>query len=76
MNRKEVDNYRDEMLERLTRLEEKQNSHYDVTKEIRVDVKYQNGRIRRLEQNQSWIFGGLGAITFIFGSLMTWFKGD
>ena len=76
MNKKEVDTYRDEMRERLARLEEKQNSHYEVTKEIRVDVKYQNGRVRRLEQNQSWIFGGLGAITFVFGSLMTWFKGE
>ena len=75
MNKKEVDTYRGEMLDRLTRLEERHQSHYDVTKEIRVDVKYQNGRVRRLEQNQSWLFGGLGAITFVFGSLMTWFKG-
>jgi hypothetical protein len=75
LNKKQVDNYREELLERLARLEEKHDSHYDVTKEIRVDVKYQNGRVRKLEQNQSWLFGGLGAITFVFGIVMTWFKG-
>ena len=75
LNKKQVDNYREELLERLARLEEKHDSHYDVTKEIRVDVKYQNGRVRKLEQNQSWLFGGLGTITFVFGIIMTWFKG-
>tara|TARA_Y100001963_G_scaffold145886_1_gene220129 strand:- start:373 stop:618 length:246 start_codon:yes stop_codon:yes gene_type:complete len=71
-----VDKYRDEMLERVTRLEEKLIANYEVTKEIRVDVKAQNGRVRILENKQSWFAGILAAITFVFGSLFAWFKGD
>tara|TARA_R100001594_G_scaffold147726_1_gene201284 strand:- start:499 stop:732 length:234 start_codon:yes stop_codon:yes gene_type:complete len=76
MNKAAVDNYRDEMIERLTRLEEKHQAHFEVTKEIRVDVKSQNGRVRSLENKQSWFTGILAAITFIFSSLFAFFKGD
>ena len=37
MKRTEVNDYRGEMLERMTRLEEKHQAHFEVTKEIRVD---------------------------------------
>ena len=75
MNKAEVDTYRENLLNRLTRLETKHEAHYEVTKEIRVDVKYQNGRVRSLENKQSWIFGGLAGITTVFGSLIAWMKG-
>ncbi len=75
MNKKEIDLYRDEMLERMTRLEEKHQSHFEVTKEIRVDVKSQNGRVRTLENRQSWFAGTLATITFVFSSLIAWIKG-
>lgn len=70
-----VNKYRDEMLERVTRLEEKLIANYEVTKEIRVDIKSQNGRVRSLENKQSWFAGILAAITFVFSSLFAWFKG-
>ena len=76
MNKAEVDTYRTEMIDRLARLEEKHDSHMDITKEIRVDVKYQNGRVRKLEQKQSWITGKLGAVTFVFSGLIAWIKGE
>ena len=76
MNHKEVIQYRDDIRDRLTRLEEKGNAHFEVTREIRVDVKAQNARVRKLETTQSWLMGGLGAITFVFGSLMAWIKGS
>ena len=75
MNKAEVDTYRGEMLDRLTRLETKHEAHMDITKEIRVDVKHQNGRVRNLESKQSWMFGGLAGITAVFGSLIAWLKG-
>jgi|TARA_R100001530_G_scaffold4815_1_gene6297 hypothetical protein len=75
MNKAAVDNYRDEMIERLTRLEEKHQAHFEVTKEIRVDVKSQNGRVRTLEGKQAWFTGILAAITFVFSSLIAWIKG-
>jgi hypothetical protein len=76
MNKAEVDTYRNEIIDRLARLEEKHDSHMDITKEIRVDVKYQNGRVGRLEQKQSWVVGTLGAITFVFSALIAWIKGE
>ena len=76
MNKAEVDTYRTEMIDRLARLEEKHDSHMDITKEIRVDVKYQNGRVRRLEQKQSWFTGTLGAVTIVFSGLIAWIKGE
>ena len=75
MNKAEVDTYREQLLDRLTRLETKHEAHYEVTKEIRVDVKYQNGRVRTVEKNQSWMFGGLAGMTAVFGSLIAWMKG-
>ena len=75
MKRAEVDSYRDEVLERMTRLEEKHQAHFEVTKEIRVDVKAQNGRVRTLESRQSWFAGILATITFVFCSLIAWIKG-
>tara|TARA_R100001244_G_C5140638_1_gene127804 strand:- start:556 stop:789 length:234 start_codon:yes stop_codon:yes gene_type:complete len=76
MKRSEVDDYRDEMLERMTRLETKYDSHVEITKEIRVDVKAQNGRVRSLENKQSWFTGILASLTFIFSSLFAFFKGE
>jgi len=76
MNKSEVDTYRNEIIDRLARLEEKHDSHMDITKEIRVDVKYQNGRVGRLEQKQSWVVGTLSAITFVFSGLIAWIKGE
>jgi|TARA_R110002012_G_scaffold319046_2_gene538584 hypothetical protein len=67
--------YRDEMLDRLTRLEEKHQAHFEVTKEIRVDIKSQNGRVRTLENKQAWFTGILATITFVFSSLFAWIKG-
>ncbi len=70
-----LDAYRDEMLDRLTRLEEKHQAHFEVTKEIRVDIKAQNGRVRALENKQSWFAGILATSTFVFSSLFAWLKG-
>jgi hypothetical protein len=76
MKKSEVDNYRDEMIRSLARLETKYDSHVEITKEIRVDVKAQNGRVRSLENRQSWFTGMLAAVTFIFSSLFAFLKGD
>ena len=70
-----VEAYRGEILERLTRLEEKSQAHFEVTKEIRVDVKAQNGRVRTLENKQAWFTGILATVTFVFSSLFAWIKG-
>tara|TARA_B100001250_G_scaffold389352_1_gene388372 strand:+ start:187 stop:411 length:225 start_codon:yes stop_codon:yes gene_type:complete len=70
-----VEAYRGEILERLTRLEEKSQAHFEVTKEIRVDVKAQNGRVRALENKQAWFTGILATVTFVFSSLFAWIKG-
>jgi len=75
MNRSEVDNHRQEISERLARLEEKHDAHVEMTREIKVMMQIQNGRVADLERKQSWFMGGLGAITFIFGSLIAWIKG-
>ena len=76
MNRKEVDTHRQEISERLARLEEKHEAHMDMTREIKLMMQLQNGRVAELEKKQSWLMGGLGAITFVFGSLMAWMKGN
>ena len=75
MNKKEIDLYRDEMLVRMARLEEKHLARFEVTKELRFDVKSLNGRVRTLENRQSWFAGTLATITFIFSSLIAWIKG-
>jgi|TARA_R100001244_G_scaffold46574_1_gene41636 predicted metalloprotease len=75
MNKAAVDHYRDEMIERMTRLEERHQAHFEVTKEIRVDVKSQNGRVRHLENKQQWFTGILATVTFVFSSLIAWIKG-
>lgn len=63
------------VLERLTKLEAKYDAHMEITREIKVMVQMQNGRVRELEKKQSWIWGGLSAVTFVFGSLIAWMKG-
>ena len=63
------------MQERLARLEEKHELHMEMTREIKVMLQVQNGRVRELERRQSWLMGGLGVITFIFSSLIVWKKG-
>ena len=75
MNRQEVDAHRSEISERLARLEEKHDAHVDMTRDIKLMLQLQNGRVAKLEQRQSWFVGGLGVITFIFGSLIAWIKG-
>jgi hypothetical protein len=75
MNKAAVDSYRDEMIERMARLEERHQAHFEVTKEIRVDVKSQNGRVRSLENKQQWFTGILATVTFVFSSLIAWIKG-
>ena len=76
MNRAEVDAHRSDVSERLARLEEKTTTLLFTSKEIKSLISDQNGRVRDLEKKQSWIMGGLGAVTFVFGSLMAWIKGD
>lgn len=75
MNRAEVDTHRQEVSERLARLEEKHDAHVDMTREIKLMLQLQNGRVAELEKKQSWFLGGLGVITFVFGSLIAWIKG-
>ena len=75
MNRAEVDTHRQEVSERLARLEEKHDAHVDMTREIKLMLQLQNGRVAELEKKQSWFLGGLGMITFVFGSLIDWIKG-
>ena len=75
MNRAEVDTHRQEISERLARLEEKHESHMDMTRDIKLMLQLQNGRVAELEKRQSWFTGGLTVITFIFGSLIAWIKG-
>ena len=75
MNRAEVDTHTQEVSERLARLEEKHDAHVDMTREIKLMLQLQNGRVAELEKKQSWFLGGLGMITFVFGSLIAWIKG-
>ena len=75
MNRSEVDQHRSDVLERLARLEEKHDAHTDMTRDIKLMLQLQNGRVAELEKRQSWFTGGLTVITFIFGSLIAWIKG-
>lgn len=75
MNRNEVDAHRNDVSERLARLEEKHEAHMDMTRDIKLMLQLQNGRVAELEKRQSWFMGGLGVITFIFGSLIAWIKG-
>jgi len=75
MNRNEVDQHRNDISERLARLEEKHESHMDMTRDIKLLLQLQNGRVAELEKRQSWFMGGLGAITFVFGSIIAWMKG-
>ena len=75
MNSAEVDTHRQEVSERLARLEEKHDAHVDMTREIKLMLQLQNGRVAELEKKQSWFLGGLGMITFVFGSLIAWIKG-
>ncbi len=76
MNHKEVESYRNDLSERLARLEEKHDSHYDMTKDIKGMLRFQNKRISELEKKQSWLMGGLGAVTFVFGTLMAWIRSN
>jgi hypothetical protein len=76
MNRAEVDAHRTELSERLARLEEKTVMLLFTTKEIKSLISDQNGRVRDLEKKQSWLIGGLGAVTFLFSSLIAWLKGE
>ena len=76
MVKMDKDVYRAEMSERLARLEEKHEAHMEMTREIKVMLQMQNGRVRELEKKQSWLMGGVGVITFVFGSLIAWLKGD
>tara|TARA_R100000808_G_C2140175_1_gene147981 strand:- start:1598 stop:1837 length:240 start_codon:yes stop_codon:yes gene_type:complete len=75
MNRAEVDQHRSDVLQRLARLEEKHDAHVDMTRDIKLMLQLQNGRVAELEKKQSWFMGGLGVITFVFGSLIAWIKG-
>jgi hypothetical protein len=75
MNKIQVDTHRQEISERLARLEEKHESHMDMTRDIKLMLQLQNGRVAELEKKQSWFTGGLAMITFIFGSLLAWIKG-
>lgn len=75
MNRSEVDQHRNDISERLARLEEKHEAHMDMTRDIKLMLQMQNSRVAKLEQRQSWFMGGLGVITFIFGTLIAWIKG-
>lgn len=76
MNRSEVDAHRNDISERLARLEEKHEAHMDMTRDIKLMLQMQNSRVAKLEQRQSWFMGGLGVVTFIFGTLIAWMKGN
>ena len=82
MNKKEVDNYREGVqnrLEELTLMNAKQSSdmHYvkESLDEVKVLIKEQNGRVRRLEGAMSGIkaIGAMISVFFssLFGYLFT-----
>ena len=75
MNKLDADTLRTDIAERLARLEEKHDAHVEMTREIKVMLQMQNGRVNELEKRQSWLMGGLGMITFIFSALVMWIKG-
>jgi len=66
MNRAEVDAHRQKQAERLTRVEEKMDSVVESQRETKLLLQMQNGRVRKVEQKQAWLFGGIGAVTFIY----------
>ena len=47
-----------------------------MTKDIKGMLRFQNKRISELEKKQSWLMGGLGAVTFVFGTLMAWIRSN
>ena len=79
MNKNQVDSWRTDTqsrLEELTIMSAKQNSdiHYikDTVDEIKSLVKEQNGRVRTLEQQTSYIKAIGAVVTVFFSGFIGW----
>jgi len=62
MDYKNIDDYRGDVKERLTRIETILNRELP---DIKEQLKLSNGRTRSLENWRNYILGGMGIITFI-----------
>jgi hypothetical protein len=64
---KDVTKYRDDVITHLEYIKEKVDANHAHLKEL-------NGRVRKNEVAISWIKGVGASITFVIGTLFTWFS--
>lgn len=53
--------------ENVIELKVKMDQTHIEVKEVKETIEKQNTRVSKLEQFQSWIFGGLGVLVFLAG---------
>ena len=68
-----IEEYRNNITLHLTRISSDIEHIKEKVNDNNDQLKAQNGRIRKNEVSVSWIKGVGAAITFVIGSILTWF---
>ena len=76
MNKPQIDEYRVEVVDRLARIESKIESIFQESRDTKLQLQMQNGRVRKLEGGMSAIQAIGSVVSIVFGRFIAYlFKG-
>ena len=76
MNNPQIDEYRVEVVDRLARIESKIESIFQESRDTKLQLQMQNGRVRKLEGGMSAIKAIGSVVSIVFGGFIAYlFKG-
>ena len=76
MNKPQIDEYRVEVVDRLARIESKIESIFQESRDTKLQLQMQNGRVRKLEGGMSAIQAIGSLVIIVFGGFIAYlFKG-
>ena len=76
MNKPQIDEYRVEVVDRLARIESKIESIFQESRDTKLQLQMQNGRVRKLEGSMASIKGIGSVISIVFAGFISYlFKG-
>lgn len=72
MNKPQIDEYRIDVVDRLARIEQTLHSVHKESRDMKLEMQMQNGRVRRLEGGMATIQGIGSVLSIVFGGFIAY----
>lgn len=72
MNKPQIDEYRIDVVDRLARIEQTLKSIHEESRDTKLEIQMQNGRVRKLEGGMAVIQGIGSVLSIVFGGFIAY----